>query len=42
MIAAICLATGSALATRNVADFVDAGLVLHNPWNSEDPVPAGQ
>jgi len=32
MIAAICLAGGHALATRNTRDFDDAGVELHNPW----------
>ena len=32
MIAAICLAGGHELATRNVRDFDDAGLAVHNPW----------
>ena len=32
MIAAICLAGGHALATRNTRDFADAGIVLHDPW----------
>lgn len=32
MIAAICLAGGHELATRNIRDFDDAGIVLHNPW----------
>lgn len=32
MIAAICLAGGHELATRNVRDFDDAGIVLRNPW----------
>lgn len=32
MIAAICLAGGHELATRNVRDFADAGLVLYDPW----------
>jgi predicted nucleic acid-binding protein len=30
--AAVCLAHGAALATRNVKDFVHLGLTLHNPW----------
>lgn len=34
MIAAICLAGGHALATRNTRDFADTGLLLHNPWTS--------
>ncbi len=32
MIAAICLAGGHELATRNTRDFADAGVVLHDPW----------
>jgi len=32
MIAAICLAGGHTLATRNTRDFDDAGVELHNPW----------
>ena len=32
MIAAICRATGSTLATRNVKDFDDLGLTVVNPW----------
>lgn len=32
MIAAICLAGGHTLATRNTRDFADAGIVLFNPW----------
>jgi predicted nucleic acid-binding protein len=31
-IAAICLATGSSLATRNTKDFTDLGLDLIDPW----------
>lgn len=31
-IAAVCLAHGAALATRNVKDFVHLELTLHNPW----------
>lgn len=34
MIAAICLAGGHDLATRNTRDFADADLVLHDPWAS--------
>ena len=34
MIAAICLAGGHTLATRNTRDFADAGVVLVNPWES--------
>lgn len=33
MIAAICRAGGHELATRNVRDFADAGIALHNPWD---------
>lgn len=33
VIAAIALAHGAALATRDVADFADIGLELINPWN---------
>lgn len=33
MIAAICLARGAALATRNVKDFDGLGLELVNPWS---------
>ena len=33
VIAAISLAQGVPLATRNVADFADLGLALINPWN---------
>jgi toxin FitB len=33
-IAAICRASGSALATRNTADFEDAGVELLNPWTA--------
>lgn len=32
-IAAVCLAHGATLATRNEKDFVHLGLALHNPWN---------
>jgi toxin FitB len=31
-IAAICHATGAALATRNTGDFEDSGIDLVNPW----------
>lgn len=34
MIAAICLAGGHALATRNMRDFADAGIELHDPWSA--------
>ena len=33
-IAAMCKARGATLATRNVADFVDIGLRLINPWSA--------
>lgn len=33
MIAAICVANGASLATRNVRDFDGLGLDLVNPWN---------
>jgi predicted nucleic acid-binding protein len=32
-IAAIALAAGASLATRNVSDFEDCGVALINPWN---------
>ncbi len=32
VIAAICLAGGHTLATRNTKDFDDAGFEFHNPW----------
>jgi predicted nucleic acid-binding protein len=32
MIAATALAAGASLATRDVADFVDCGLAIINPW----------
>jgi predicted nucleic acid-binding protein len=31
-IAAICLAHGATLATRNVKDFADTGIALLDPW----------
>jgi len=34
MIAAICVRSGAALATRNVADFEGLGLALIDPWAS--------
>ena len=34
-IAAICISQDAALATRNVRDFIDSGLSLIDPWNSE-------
>lgn len=33
MIAAICVAGGHAIATRNARDFADAGLEVINPWD---------
>ena len=33
MIAAICLASGAQLATRNTKDFVGLDIDLINPWN---------
>lgn len=33
-IAAVCISTGAALATRNVLDFRDLGLDLINPWEA--------
>lgn len=33
-IAAVAAARGAALATRNVADFLDCGLPIINPWES--------
>ncbi|HET9898445.1 MAG TPA: type II toxin-antitoxin system VapC family toxin [Streptosporangiaceae bacterium] len=35
-IAAICLASGAALATRNVADFRETGIDVINPWDGQD------
>lgn len=35
MIAGICLARGFALATRNVRDFDDTGLTVHDPWRRD-------
>jgi toxin FitB len=35
-IAAICQVHGAQLATRNVADFADAGIALVNPWDAAD------
>jgi hypothetical protein len=32
-IAAIALSRGATLATRNVADFTDTGVVVINPWD---------
>jgi hypothetical protein len=32
MIAATARAQGAAIATRNVSDFEDCGVVLHDPW----------
>lgn len=34
MIAAICVARGTTLATRNVSDFAGLGLELIDPWSS--------
>ncbi len=34
MIAAICIANGAALATRNVKDFDGLGIDVLNPWDS--------
>ncbi len=34
MIAAICLANGMSLATRNVKDFTDTGVVIINPFDA--------
>ncbi len=34
MIAAIALAHGASVATRNISDFSDCGIVLHNPWDT--------
>jgi hypothetical protein len=34
-IIAIARAHGAAVATRNVIDFEDCGVVLHNPWREE-------
>jgi len=39
MIAAICLANGASLATRNVKNFEGLGLTLIDPWK-DPPVPA--
>ena len=36
-IAAIALAQGATLATRNIKDFVNCGLTLINPWTNESP-----
>lgn len=33
MVAAICLAGGHGLATRNTRDFADTGVTLHDPWS---------
>lgn len=33
-IAAICISVGASLATRNLRDFENIGLSLHNPWMS--------
>ena len=34
-IAAICLARGARLATRNVKDFLETGVSLINPWEAD-------
>jgi toxin FitB len=34
-IAAICLAIGAAIATRNVRDFEGTGVTVINPWDAE-------
>jgi toxin FitB len=34
MIAAICIARGTTLATRSTTDFVGLGLELIDPWSS--------
>ena len=34
MIAAIALAHGASVATRNIPDFTECGVVLHNPWDA--------
>lgn len=34
LIAAICVAEGATLATRNVKDFTDLGLQIVNPWET--------
>ena len=34
MIAAIALAHGASVATRNIPDFINCGVVLHNPWDA--------
>ena len=34
LIAAIALSYGHAIATRNVADFADCGLLIINPWDA--------
>jgi predicted nucleic acid-binding protein len=35
MIAAICLAGGHDIATRNNRDFEDAAIIIHNPWEQD-------
>ena len=35
MIAAICIANGAALATRNVRDFEGLGIDVVNPWDAQ-------
>ena len=39
-IAAICRVHGAALATRNVRDFDDTGIVVVNPWTANGPAEA--
>lgn len=39
MIAGICLATGAAVATRNVRHFKGIGIKVINPWEPDDPQP---
>ena len=38
LIAAQCLANKLTLVTRNVADFADFGIKIHNPWRTENSV----
>lgn len=37
MIAAICGVAGAAVATRNLPDFADLDIVVHNPWTDAPP-----